>query len=819
MNELYCFKLKSHPKKLLFNHLKNVAELSKEIINSKVINLNKTELSNVSYIIGVAHDFGKSTTYFQEKINNNTRTEKANHALISALFGYYLLNNLFPNNDYPLIGYLVILRHHGYLKNFEDERKTLETNKELIETQIKDIEKYNKNEIKNIYLELLKPFNLNVTLIDIFINKLLNDYDKFKIDILRGIRNKLTTSNKLDNYFKTVFLYSVLLDSDKLDGCEYSKLPQKDSIIIKILNKSLVDTYKKSIESKNEINTLRNSAYEEALRKLEEIDLSKNRIMSINLPTGLGKTLIGLSTALRIKEKIYENMGFSPRIIYSLPFLSIIDQNSKVIQKVLKTKIEDIPTSLFMEHSHVSDISYREQKQDELENLDPAKSLILIESWHSEIVITTFMQLFHSLIANKNSALRKFHNITNSVIILDEIQNIPIKYWNLISEVLTYICYTFNCFVILMTATEPLIFEKDKIINLIDNKDKYFNNTNRYKIGYNGIIELNDFIDFILNEIENNDSNKIIILNTIKSCKEVYQRIKENLIKKSTKQEVINGCLNLKFKDKKKVMLINLSTLIFTKDRLQRIQKINLGKSRKIIVSTQLIEAGVDISSGQLFRDLAPIDSIIQSAGRCNRNKEQSKYGGVFLFKIKNKGNYFCNRIYDKTLIDITEEIINENKMNVNCLQENEFTRTSQDSYYQKVQERKAQDDLIKELKTLNFNEISKFELIHNEPSYDILIEHDKSISKSIGRIQLLINKLKSDKGNKFKILAKIKKEKRKLSKYTISIPCYKITDMWLNLNSLFNSETFKIIEKRDISNYYDKETGLKNDFEEDNIL
>jgi len=201
---------------------------------------------------------------------------------------------------------------------------------------------------------------------------------------------------------------------------------------------------------------MRQIAYEEATNK--KIDLSR-KIYSLNLPTGMGKTLIGLSFALKLKDKLKQN-DIMPRIVYALPFLSIIDQNSNIFEEVIKSNGISADSKLLLRHHHLSDVYY---KIDE-DELEPDKAEILIEGWNSEIIITTFMQLFHTIITNKNRGIRKFHRLANSIIILDEVQSIPTRYWALMRKIFDVVTEMLNAHLIISTATEPFMFDRNKVL-------------------------------------------------------------------------------------------------------------------------------------------------------------------------------------------------------------------------------------------------------------------------------------------------------------------------------------------------------------------
>jgi CRISPR-associated endonuclease/helicase Cas3 len=820
----YSFRLKSHPNRLLKDHLKTVGELAKDIMLSKEIEFDVKSLSKLAQIIGISHDFGKSTTFFQNKLKADERTENAQHAFISSLFGYFLTDKIFKSNKkYPIYAWIVISRHHGNIQDldtYEVERLKDSHNKEIVNNQIKNIVENSLGEVSIIYDELINQMVDDIDfnpkeVVKEFVKEINENYDTLIRKIESGIRNLVREEN-VDNYFLIMFLYSVLLDSDKLDGCGYSRIPRLSKGEMAQLSSNLVKDYlsRKKFENK-EINLLRRLAFENVEQNLEKLDLENKRILSINLPTGLGKTLIGFFAALRIKEKASDMFKFSPRIIYSLPFLSIIDQNSKVIEEVLGIKFKKIDSRIFIQHHHLSELVYKEKRDDEYESLDPSKSLILIEGWHSEIIITTFIQLFHSLITNKNNAARKFHNIANSIIILDEIQSIPMKYWKMLSFLLENFCMKFNCWIILMTATQPLIFPPEKLENLVEDPKMFFDAVDRYDINFIGEYTLEDFKKELVKDILNTDYDLMIICNTIKSCVELYESMK-NYIKVNYgdgKLDEEKGYVIFNPDSKKPMFITNLSTLLIPLHRLKRIETIKNEKSiRKIIFTTQLVEAGVDISVDKIYRDFAPLDCIIQSAGRCNRNFDSNR-GKITIIKLKdNNGKYFCNYIYDPTIIDATNTCVYNNKSYTINATEKEFSFSIQAKYYNELNNRIAQEDLSIHIKRLNFSLLSDFRLIENdEPSLDIVIEIDENVINLLEKIQNLIKDLRKGTGEKFKILAEIEKEKRKLGSYVISIPFYKLSFSELNLEEAFtNSKTFRKVTKEILTEYYDFETGYK---------
>jgi len=650
-------KMYSHQDKLLVDHLQKVGDLCRQNLSLKKLNLDGyidfNILKDISYLVGVAHDFGKATTYFQEYLKEKNEPEKLEmknkaevyHSFVSALFAYYVVREYLLAKDLlskkyyeylPILGFLIVKRHHGNLDDALDEVILDSKDDKILEKQINAV---NFKIINNIYNKLFSKINFKFDynfFRDNIINAkpiyIYNEIDRYEKNYIRDLShqekkliNNLDEEDTLFYYFITILLYSLLLDADKTDAANLQKINR-----IKI-GKDIVDDYKlhsfKDIDKKKkEINKIRNEIYDETINSLDSLNLEKDKILSLNVPTGTGKTLTSLSFALKLKAKIEQEKKYIPRIIYSLPYLSIIDQNFAIFEDVFKFSLKGkTPDSnLLLKHHHLSDINYTASNtgKEEFENLSPkdiGKDLLLIEGWNSEVIVTTFFQFFYSLISNRNKSIRKFHNIVNSIVILDEIQAIPHCYWLLLNKIIHFLAEKFNIYFILVTATQPLLFdEKEKEIKpLLKDKEKYFKALNRVNLEYNPeSLSLNDFQEILEEDLCNNPNKDfLIVLNTINSSLEIY-----------------NFICQLELEDTE---IYYLSTNIIPKERLRRIKKSReKSKKQKIIISTQLIEAGVDLDVDIVYRDFAPLDSINQVAGRCNRNFSQNK-GLIKLFILK----------------------------------------------------------------------------------------------------------------------------------------------------------------------------------------
>lgn len=785
--------LMSHPNKKLENHLKNVADFSYDVFNFLEIE-NKELFSNISFLIGLTHDFAKSTSFFQTYLSDHTKKENTQHSFLSAIFTYYVVKNYLDKNNInfesnlSIISYIVVLAHHGNLKDITklDDYNEKKINSKMVLKQIEDLKSSDDN---------LSKF-----------------YDDFEIDFFRffdefdEISEEITDEllifsfeGNIDNYFYILLFYSSLLDADKMDASESKRINREN------IPGDIVDIFKKNNlrDSKDNINKTREEAYQEVNGNILNMDLNE-RILSIELPTGIGKTFTGVSAALKLKERINNELNFNPRIIYSLPFLTIVDQNSDTISSILnESSLKG--SNFLLNHNHLSDMNY---KSNDLENYDISNSKILIEGWNSEIIVTTFIQFFYSIISNKNKSLRKFHNITNSIILLDEIQSLPYKYWKIINLFFKKLAYEYNCWIILMTATQPYIFKENEIKSLVDNVDYYFNKFDR--VNYNFNLDSQNFEDFkkeFVDKISNDSKNDyLVVLNTINSSKELYEFIKDyySVMDYDIYLDDCNGICYIG----DDIQLIYLSNNIIPKHRLEKINAIKESNRQSIVISTQLIEAGVDIDVDIIYRDLAPLDSLVQTAGRCNRSGNKEK-GIVNVISLRNEnGKSYSSFIYDSLLLNKTKEVLTS----LNQISEKEFNLAAAKNYFKLIYNSGTQDDyLIKIIENLRFPEIpSNFKLIEEDiQKVDVFVVINSEAKLLFEKYNDIINNYKGfDRKNEFL------KIKNKFYKYVISVDETKIG----SANNLCNDEIFYIGEN-DVFRKYDLDTGFKPEDDENPFI
>lgn len=817
------------PKKILLeDHLWKVGRKSFEIIQSKEFNnLDKEILSDVSYLIGISHDFGKFTSFFQEKLKGlkDKNDPKANHGLLSALFIFELINEYLkgknlsdekPYNYLPLFSFFVVKHHHGNLNAIENDVKSgslLESGFRNIKEQLEDIEN-NIGYIRLTYKSYLEPYKINQ-------EKVFSNLWEYKKDVreskdieplLKEIDKSLfffkrKENKNVINYLIVLLLYSVLIDSDKKHAGDVRNFGRNE---LQPLSPEIVDEYLNcpDVQSNNigNINKIRKEIRESVLTNIKKADINR-KIFTLTAPTGTGKTLTSFSSALVLRNRLKEEMVSKeyPRIIYSLPFTSIIDQNFTVFDNVLKQikDYEQKESQYLLKHHHLSDVIYKTEDIDKEDDLD--ESLALIESWEAEIIVTTFIQLFHTLIGYKNRAVKKFHNIVNSIILLDEVQNIPHEYWAIVRHILHAITNYLHCRVILMTATKPLIFREGEYIELVDNYEKYFKHEELNRVCLE-VIHKKQTIDEFYNSISKWSKNSyLFVFNTINSSIEFYNKLKT---KKGLNYELCYLSTNVTPKERRnKIKKI--------KEALEKINKtLKSGEKVKdedkiIVVSTQLIEAGVDIDCESVYRDYGPLDSIIQVAGRCNRNKGL-KHGEVHLVRLMAENNRSYTSIYDVFLINIVDKIFEKKDR----IPEHQFLEIITE-YFSMVKQNETMPEeykIMEAIDDLYFYDmvpdknkkipISDFRLIKEDYyKIDVFVEIDndaEDVWKKYKEIIAIKDTLEREK--------KFLKIKRTFYDYIISIP----KEFKNTITNYDERLEMGYICKSDLENLYSFKTGFK---------
>lgn len=702
----YSYKLYSHygdkftNGQLLVDHLRGVSEIALSMHSKHGV---KEDLEEIIRTICMCHDFGKASRYFQQYLRGGYHKELRNHGEISAYFAYYMLPE-----KYKLIGFICVKKHHGDMDNISamvrGAGKDVAAIASGMEENIEELNAIYGRDISGFFSEIKK-----------------SSFIEEPVDRLIDLKGMLP----VEDMIWLQYLWSLLLTADKTQLVRGKVYEDKA-----VFKKEQVSSYKEEvrrslIEKKpeivnSELFTIRDKIYDEIIDAIESADINTEHKFSVNVPTGTGKTLGVYGAAFALMERIHRESGgrTTPSLIYALPFTSIIDQNYGELEKIMEhskiSKYEDV----LLKHHSMTELKYRTSESEEYKDYD---ARFCVENWQSTIIATTFVQLFNTVFKiGDNSIGNRFHKLAGSVIILDEVQAVDPKYYKIIEEFFDILCNKLNSYIILVTATKPILLEGKE---LVKHNEQYFRSLDRIRIeNYTQQpIGLEEFCKLVEKDIRSNrDKSFLIVLNTVKSSMVVAKYLAKK-----------------RFKSRKKV--IYMSTEIYPKQRLDIIDMIKNSEEEKyIVVSTQLIEAGVDVDFDIVYRDFSTLDSINQTAGRANRNGIGTM-GIVKLYMLKDESNKdikYCKYVYPHTLLKITRELL----AGKDIIRESEIFDINK-AYFEALNNIKSDDksDAIKAaVKNWNFADIRKlFELIEDdsERKEDIIVNINEDTQKCIDKI------------------------------------------------------------------------------------
>lgn len=601
---------------------KVIAKFSKNIH----FKLSIAELEKILSIVCKFHDLGKYTNYFQDYLlGKEYDAELKQHARFGAILAYNYFLSESPFQAW--LSYYLIRHHHLNLSYPYYGNDKIFLDDDVIKNNFQ-------KKVENI-----KPI-IQVIESDIDTNSL-TDYLKFPIadEILDFVEEELIEKPDIQNYYLVNYLFSLLIEADKLDASNTTPYKRIE------ISTELVDKHIQIIsDGKPDPKNIRNVVRQKVLRNFDDENILNERLFTLTAPTGVGKTLTSLDFALKLRAKLNNK----PQIIYGLPFINIIEQAIKVYDDVIDNKQGKV-----LAHYQYADAIGQQDKyqNDDILNKNYEQKLKTLDCWQCDIVITTFVQLLQTLIGNRNKLLKRFNHFADSIIILDEVQTVKLGHQPLIGAALFYLTKFLNARIILMTATKPKIFElanhyllksddeTAKPIELLQGYDEIFGEYHRTAI-HTELLEIElkaeeEFVKQCFNKKWTKDRSCLIVCNLVKRSIDVFEKVKKKILDKKLSNPVYY-----------------LSTNIAPCERLKVIKNVacDLAKNKNpILISTQSIEAGVDLDFNMGFRDLAPIDSIVQVAGRINRNdNKDKKYSSLFIVKFLNeKGKSDCQRVYD----------------------------------------------------------------------------------------------------------------------------------------------------------------------------
>lgn len=637
---------------LLEDHLRDVADRAEVVVPESATTPNGEPMIDFVCRLALVHDFGKLTTWFQqhiEMIEGEPRGNPTHHALIGAVLSYYVLERSGYEDEECLAGYVAVAKHHGSLPDVPEyvfERTAWnrrrpaknERQEEVIE-QVENIDQEAASLAEKLISEATDSSGSWAEFASAVRDH--SQFESIKSQVSSTGYNHDAHGISSEFYPCVMQAWSALSLADKTSAAGAPKEGYRASEPAR----SVLDEYITGLPADEEtlsdreqqLNSWRSEARASVLTNVERVISSHEQLATLTLPTGMGKTLTGLDAALTLREGTERD-----RIVYALPFTSIIDQVDSELRDIFDTDGRD---DLLTVHHHLAETIVELADEEDTDEYAAIEEM-LGESWRSGLVLTTYVQLFESLVGPKNTQSMKLPALYNSVIILDEPQSLPHDWWPLVRRLAKILTEEYNATIIAMTATQPQLFED--VDELVADPEQYFTEIERveYEIDESvqlfperehGPVEYEEAADRIVTTaMEHGDV--LSVCNTIDSAQELTRRV----LKRREATDVGDVYAGLLENDgtgrvdgsqvadavterTDEIAVLHLSTRIRPRDRLVLIDAVKALTKRHVTllaVSTQLIEAGVDVSFDRVYRDFAPMDSIVQAAGRCNRSFE-----------------------------------------------------------------------------------------------------------------------------------------------------------------------------------------------------
>lgn len=787
-------------RKLLKNHLSDVYQKAIFAFNSNIdLGFTHKKLNNAIHDLAFFHDLGKYTSFFQDYLFKRKKVDKnlRQHSRIGA---FAVLNKYKHEPLLAIYLYFIVLNHHS---SFDDIMSLdIRVQKEFCQTLKMLFEKQ-----KSVLLPVLPQIQNEIK------NTQLAEFIQIPEtkEYRRKIKRIIKKTAHIRNYFTINYLFSLLIEADKLDASETNQYRRKalnDLAVENFIGKTELSQFPSlDINQEYKQNTLRNYVRAAVLENLKQDNILEKRIFTLTAPTGIGKTLTSLDFALRLKKMIREKEHFEPQIIYGLPFINIIEQGLKVYsEEVFQNEIKNDNINI-LAHYQYADVFAKEKNRDNNEKYN--QRLMALNTWQADIVITSFVQFFETLISNRNKMLLKFNHLAGAIVILDEVQTLRLKQLPLLGSVLYFLSKFLHTRLILMTATKPKIFElANKEILIKENEKaepeellkenetvfKMFNRTKIVPLIKNTLVNCEDFYEIFAKKRPKNKSC-LVVCNTVQRSIDVFNELKKNEISP----------------------IYYLSTNVVPAERMYIIDRIKLDLKyykAPVLVSTQVVEAGVDLDFDMGFRDLAPIDSIVQVAGRINRENSKEREGSpLFIIEFEreyeNSGNRSeCEMVYDKlTRSQVVKALESKSE-----IIENDYLQLI-DKYFSDLSDNKSFYEsraFFESMKTLKYDTdnkedkdefpVSKFQIIEYSPwARSVFVELNEEAKQAREAYRKLLNdEIEKEEFDKH--------FKRTFHQHIIAVPDVHTCHL-PNINEF--TEKILLVPFSKINDFYDKETGF----------
>lgn len=593
---------KARPEQLLTDHLISVRQSIEYFFQGYA-----KPIKELIGLAGICHDLAKSNTKWQEYLHDEKIKKGPNHSSCGAFFfsylGYHLLKELDEWEQYRLYWLWLtrdIADHHSKLKNLTDDEWLRQYDWDMFDLQGIELfihQQYNLLHHKKINKEKLEEWiDEGLDALEEAQDALDLGFQEWKpLELMKELQRwrMLTTSLIAGDRFD--------VSTVKAQWLDHTSHGEKNQHIDAYCHQSRA----------HPLSAIRMDAQQDIMGQLAENPYEI--FYTLDMPTGYGKTI----TALKMATWFGENQGYR-KIVYVAPYLSILEQTSKVIEEVLKETV--------LEHHSLAVLD---------ENQRIGITHLAMESWSHSVVCTSFQQFGKALFPKRSQDVLRRAFIKDSVIIIDEPQIFDPEVWNLFLCGLEALSSIINLKVIFLSATMPPFrygLSKQPTSLLIKASPKH----DRYQLQMEERKDESSLASFLQ---ENEKESQAAILNTIEDAYRVYQELNAD------HRYLIHGLMTPLHK---KVTVENI------RRGLKQGQKAPL-----YVISTQVIEAGVDVSFQHIARALSVLPSIVQAAGRVNRHQEGKEKGRISVFPFYRHGEKDTRKyIYPRSLSKITDRLL-----------------------------------------------------------------------------------------------------------------------------------------------------------------
>jgi len=757
-----------------------------------------TPISRITGPAGTLHDIGKATDPFQAYVTDEDATVSPHdHAPIGAVATFAALSARGMSDRDAVLGFLAVALHHSDFPNRESPLHYIdktyienEDKRESIRSVAEKIDKH--DETRRVADELCRRASDG----ELRWQHLSSEIASGEVfdDIRGAIRNSPVPGVEagIDDEQLSERYYAAFLHA-------WTSLVLADKTVTATLDRETIATARRlhrktvrdTIEDKDEtssLDALRNEAHETVIPNAERFATDESSsVATLRLPTGLGKTLTGLDAAFAIRE---ERDTAGP-VVYALPYTSIVEQTADVVDGIFTGCGPTDPA--FTVHQYLSE-TITERESDEITVEEASAASLAAETWGADIIVTTFVQLFESLIGPTNSRGLKLPNMPEATVILDEPQALPETDWPLIQDATAVLTDDWDASVISMTATQPQLFDSDERFNttaLVPDAEYFFTAPSVQRVRYTfhdsvpesgtqseNPLSYEQAVATLLEDTESHGS-AMAICNTKRSSRQLIDSVHEEADRRNIACCSLNGLYDRlavdgganptpaellarvqqsdAAEDTGGLLTLHLTSRHRPIDRrrlLEVVESLADTELRVLFVATQIVEAGADISFQRVYRDYAPIPNIVQAAGRCNRESKNG-WGTVTVWQLDTASDPTesteedgteatllpSEQVYadldqlEATTKALAETVDGESVAGLGDVSSNRINLAAVDEYYGTLIDRGVGESDTSPIVDCDFAELKEYALIDDE-SVDVLVVKTEDEREAVSEIR-----------------------------------------------------------------------------------